>query len=129
MNGAISVLFPSYNPPESTSIEVPESMNGDDRELLLRELGKISAEVAKGTVRLDTGEARLKKLEAKADASGRHDVDVLQKALAKADERTTTALEAADAAKRELRARLWSIGITFFTTSVIALVGYYLTHR
>ena len=115
--GALSVLLPSL-PPESAAFEVPESMTPDDRQFLIQELGKISASHAEIRVRLDGADARLKKLETKADQSGQHDIEVLQKALEKAH------------AKGDVwKSRVWSILAVLITSALVGLVTHWLSTR
>jgi len=121
---AVSVILPSL-PPES-AIKVPESMNETDRAFLIRELGKVSTDYAKLNARdeehrkaLDARfkrlEARICGLEGKADASAGHSMALIERELELRNQR--------DAMRRD---RIVSIGITFFVTAVLALVGFWL---
>lgn len=114
--------------PESV-FHMPDSMHPTDRRFLVAELNKITTEVATLNAghsgkfeilgqRLRAVNARLAKLESRADASGRHDIELLQKALDKQQ-----------AAAAVWRGRLWSIIATFLTTALIALVAHYLATR
>jgi len=122
---AVSVAFPSL-PPESKTIKVPQSMNERDRAFLIRELGKLSTDYAKISVRdeehrkaLDARfkrlESRICGLEGKADASAGHSMALVERELELRNEQ--------DARRRD---RIVSIGVTFFVTAILALVGFWL---
>jgi len=130
MGKAITLEFPSFVPaPEHVDLQMPDSMHPSDRQFLITELGKITTEVAKlderGTGKFDNLEhrlravdARLAKLELRADASGAHDISLLQKALEK------------ERAKGDVwQGRLWAILATFITTGALALIAHYIATR
>ena len=116
-------------PPEANTIEVPESMNPEDRATLIAELGKISTEIARVQTRDEERarfaeqrwraiDARLAKLEGYADKSGEHDLALVTKALDK--ERENTA-----------KIKWWALSIltTLATSAVVGLVVHYLSSR
>lgn len=133
--GALSVVLPRITlapgpndepSPLSSTVEVPPSMNEQDRAFLIAELGKLSADYTKLSVRDEEREkalharfkrveARLAKIEDKAEASGQYNIVKLEAALASRD---------ADAIKR--RDRIVSVGVTFLVTAILALITFYL---
>jgi hypothetical protein len=121
------VLFPSLPPP--SIIEIPEDMDPENEARLLKELGEIS----RNQTRLETvleerekqqeqrhraTEARLAKLEKSADASGQHDVALMQRALDKKDE-------------AESKLKWWVLSIigTLLTSAAVGLVVHYLSTK
>lgn len=122
----LSIVPHSEHEPESVSFEMPDSMHPSDRQFLIAELGKISAEVASQGAghagkfanlaqRLRAVDARIAKLELRADQSGQHNLDSLQKAL-----------DQTQAVGAVWRGRAWTVFATLLTTALIALVAYYL---
>lgn len=118
-------LLPNL-PPESARVEIPTSMNPEEQAKLIGELGKISTEIARVTTRdeerakfLDQRfraiDARIGKLEAGADASGAHDLVVLQKALDKRDAEFS-------------RWKWWALSIaaTLFTSALVGLIVHWI---
>jgi hypothetical protein len=121
-------LLPTL-PPESAQVEIPASMNPEEKAQLVAELGKISTEIARVQTRDEERnrfaeqrwravDARLAKLEGHADASGQHDLAVVTKALDKA----TTNNE---------KIKWWALSIltTLATSAVVGLVVHYLASR
>lgn len=127
-NGATLALIPTL-PPESSTVEIPQSMNDEEKGQLVAELSKISTEIAKVQTRDEERakfaeqrwravDARLAKLEGRADASGQHDLAVLQKALDKRD-------------AEFIRWKFWALGIigALVTSSIVGLVVHYFATR
>lgn len=133
--GSLSVVLPRISlapgpnddpSPLSSTVEVPPSMNEQDRAFLIGELGKLSTDYTKLSVRDEEREkalhdrfkrleARIGKIEDKAEASGQHNIVRLESALVSRD---------ADASRR--RDRIASVVVTFLITAILALVGFYL---
>lgn len=125
---ATIALLPTL-PPESARVEIPESMNPEEKAKLVAELGKISTEIARVQTRDDERakfaeqrwravDARLAKLEGRADASGQHDLVVVTKALDKAQ-----------AANDKIKWWGLSIATTLLTSAIVGLVVHYLATR
>jgi len=123
-DGATLALIPTL-PPDSSTVEIPASMNDEEKGQLVAELAKISTEIARVQTRDEERakfadqrwraiDARLGKLEGKADASGQHDLAVLQKALDKRD-------------AEAVRWKFWALGILggLFSSAIVGLVVYY----
>jgi hypothetical protein len=123
-----AVLIPTL-PPESNKIEIPRSMNPEERAKLIAELGAISTEIARVQTRDEERskfaeqrwravDARLAKLEGHADKSGAHDLAIVTKALDKAT-----------AANDKIKWWAVSIGTTLLTSAIVGLVVHYLAAR
>ena len=113
----MSVILPAL-PPESQTFNMPDSLRPEDRAFLIRELGKISGELAVKEERIKQLEAWRTKVDNAADASGEQRALVLQAELDKRD-----------AAALVWRGRVWSIVAAVFTTGLLALIAHYLATR
>lgn len=117
----ISVLIPSV-PPENgaTRIDLPAEMTPEQQATFIKELGKFSTQVATTEARNDERftavNARLKKLEERADASGAHDITALQKALEQARGESN-------------KLKWWLLGIvgSLIVSGVAGTIGYFLS--
>lgn len=118
------VLIPSVPPPGDV-FEIPDDMNPEEEARLLAELGNISTKLTAIEVRAEERErsarderdrvnARLAKLEGKADASGEHDLAVVRKALDREREAVS-------------KIKWWGLSIlaTLATSAIVGLVVHY----
>lgn len=124
MSEATVALLPTM-PPESARVEIPASMNTQDREKLIGELSQISTEIARVQTRdeerakfLDQRfraiDARLAKLEDETEQTGRHDLVLLQKQLDKREAEFS-------------KWKSWALSIVgaLITSTIIGLVVHY----
>ena len=112
-NLAMSVILP-----ESQQFKMPDSLKPEDRAFLIRELGKISSELAVKDERIKQLSTRVAKLENVATASGEHRALQLQSQLDKRD---------ADALI--WRGRVWSIMALLITSGLVGLITHWLSTR
>lgn len=125
---SILALIPTL-PPESSTVEIPDSMSPTEQEKLIDELRMISTEFARLSTRdeeranfLDQRfheiNARFSKLENYVDASRRYDLAVVTKTLDKRE-------------AEFLRWKFWALGIlgALVTSLIIGLVIFYLANR
>jgi len=126
MSAATLALIPTM-PPESSTVEIPASMNPTERTKLVDALGDISTELARVQTRDEERakfaeqrwraiDARLAKLESGADASGRYDLDLVTKKLDKRE-------------AEFVRWKFWALGIigALLTSTIVGLVVHYLS--
>jgi hypothetical protein len=113
---SLAVMMPALH----TCIEVPAEMPEDERAELFQELGKIAAEIARLQARHEERtrsiEDRIVRLETGADASGRQDLALVQKALDKRE-----------AQLAEGRRWVYSVIATLLTSAIVGLVVHYLS--
>lgn len=128
MKATTLALIPTL-PPDSSTVEIPDSMNPTERDKLIDELRAISTEFARIQTRdeerakfLDQRfraiDARLGKLEEGADASGRYDLEVVTKRLEKRE-------------AEFVRWKFWALGIVgaLVTSAIVGLVVHYFSTR
>lgn len=116
-------------PPESQTLEIPESMRPEDKAFLIRELGKLSTDYARLNVRDEEHrkaleerfkrfEDRLAKLECGADESSRHELIRVERELAR---RVTV--------EDKWKARIWGLVAVLLTSAIVGLVTHWLSTR